>query len=44
VIHSVDDLPDYLPLNLLFIATWSLSEAPLEVRNKIAENCLEPTI
>src|SRR5437870_783018 len=37
VLHSVDDIPDYLPLNLLFIATWSLSEAPLELRNKIAE-------
>ena len=37
VLHSVDDIPDYLPLKLLFIATWSLSEAPLEVRNKIAE-------
>jgi hypothetical protein len=37
VLHSVDDIPDYLPLNLLFIATWSLSEAPLELRNKVAE-------
>ena len=37
VLHSVEDIPDYLPLDLLLIATWSLSEAPLELRHKIAE-------
>jgi hypothetical protein len=37
VVHSIDDIPDYLPVNLLFIATWSLSETPLALRNKVAE-------
>jgi len=36
-IHCVDDLPDELHHSrVLFIATWSLSETPLDLRAKVA--------